>query len=80
MIVPATVDGSLLAFNPNTSGGGIYKSLSGPITARAAATNGQLGNGTKVNSLMPVIASSLANVTAIAAGALHTCALLESVW
>ncbi len=41
-------------------------------------SNGQLGNGQKQDSFLPVDAVDLKGVTAVSAGALHTCALTSS--
>lgn len=38
-------------------------------------SHGELGNGGTTNSLVPVAAGSLSNVTALASGYMHTCAL-----
>ncbi|CAJ2863936.1 Uncharacterised protein [Burkholderia pseudomallei] len=51
--VPATVDGILWAVNPNTGGGGIYKSLKGPVTARDAFTIKRAQPGQTLDFLIP---------------------------
>ncbi len=47
------------------------------ITCWGSNSNGQLGNGTMVDSTAPVAVSNLSQVESIAAGATHACALLD---
>ncbi len=47
----------------------------GKVFCWGANSNGQLGNGTKNNSAVPVEVPGLSDVVAISAGSLHTCAL-----
>ena len=51
--VPATVDGIVWAYNPDTGGGGVYHSASGPVTARDASTIQRATSGQTLDFLLP---------------------------
>ena len=49
---------------------------SGAVSCWGSGTNGQLGNGLTGPDSTPTLATGLAGVTALAAGAFHACALV----
>ncbi|WP_157636785.1 hypothetical protein [Burkholderia ubonensis] len=51
--IPSYVDGIIWAFNPTTSGGGIYQSRNGPIFTRAASTIQRAISGHTLNFIIP---------------------------
>ncbi len=51
--VPASVDGILWAFNPNTSGGGVYTSANGPIATRDVSTIKRAQAGQTLDFVIP---------------------------
>lgn len=79
--VPVAVTGLAEVVKAITTGGGHSCALlqSGSVQCWGRNGNGQLGNGANVNQSTPVAVTGLAGaVTALTAGANHTCALLQS--
>ena len=70
----------------NTAGAGsrhtVVVTPNGTVWAWGGNSNGQLGDGTTTDRLVPTAVPSFTNVTAVAAGSLHTLALKSdgSVW
>jgi alpha-tubulin suppressor-like RCC1 family protein len=60
----------------------VVRTTDGTVWAWGYGANGQLGRGSTANSSVPVQASSLTSVTAVAAGSLHSLALKSdgTVW
>ncbi len=52
---------------------------SGGLHCWGANASGQLGDGTTIDSAMPVVVPGLTGVTSISAGRVHTCALAQGV-
>ena len=79
--VPVVVAGLAESVKAIAAGGGHSCALlqSGGVQCWGRNSNGQLGNGANLNQATPVAVTGLAGaVTALAAGANHTCALLQS--
>lgn len=76
---PVTVSGITTATRVSTSAGGFHSCAvlsNGTVKCWGYNLYGQLGNGTKTDSNVPVLVSGITTAMSVSAGTDHTCALL----